>query len=116
VGAATNWIPASKAFVEGLIARQLADCPADLAQWFERIRIEPYAAPILRHSTPEQVFVVARAGEFALYYEDVEEGFNFSALDPAGSIAQPRWEQWELGHALRQLRDHQRRVGGGAAP
>lgn len=63
----------------------------------------PYLAKIERFGTVETVFVVARTGNLALYYEDVEEGFNISELRPDGAIAARVCEQWELCHALWHL-------------
>ena len=42
-------------------------------------------------------------GASVVYYEDVEEGFNLSALASDGSISQPGFEQSELRHVLNRL-------------
>lgn len=67
---------------------------------FKQIRMAPRATPIVRGDNVESVFVVAERGNEVLYYEDVEEGVNVSPLDSDGVIANPGFEQWELGDAL----------------
>jgi hypothetical protein len=46
------------------------------------------------------VFIVAKNGAEAMYYEDVEEGFNFSPISENGEILEPGWNQDELKYAL----------------
>jgi hypothetical protein len=95
-----TWQPISAEELDALLAAQLADCSVDHQQLFERSRVTPYLVPITRLGKVETVFVVAKAGDFVLYYEDVEDGFNISRLSSDGTIAAPGSEQWELCHAL----------------
>jgi hypothetical protein len=98
-----TWQPISVEELETLIATQLADCSREQRQFFDRCKVVPHLAKIDRFGATETVFVVAKAGDLVLYYEDVEEGFNISPLLPDGSIASPGYEQWELRHALWHL-------------
>ncbi|WP_282297020.1 hypothetical protein [Stenotrophomonas sp. PS02289] len=98
-----SWQPISAEELEALVVSQLSECSAEQKQFFEQCKVAPFLAKIERLGAVETVFVVARTGNIALYYEDVEEGFNISELRPDGSIANPGWEQWELCHALWHL-------------
>ena len=98
-----TWQPISVEELEALIAAQLFDCSPEQRQLFDRCKISPHLTKIDRLGTTETVFVVARAGDLVMYYEDVEEGFNISSLLTDGSIASPGCEQWELRHALGHL-------------
>ena len=98
-----TWQPISAEELDALIATQLADCSPEQRQFFERCKVARHLAKIDRLGATETVFVVARAGDLALYYEDVEEGFNISLLRLDGSIASPGHEQWELCSALGRL-------------
>jgi hypothetical protein len=98
-----TWQPISTEELDAIIAAQLADCSPEQRQFFDHCKIARHLAKIDRLGTTETVFVVARAGDLVLYYEDVEGGFNISSLRPDGSIASPGYEQWELRHALWHL-------------
>jgi hypothetical protein len=101
-----TWQPMTIDELEALVTAQLAECPVEQRQFFERIKVAPRLAPIQRFGKIEQVFVVAQFGNLALYYEDVEDGFNISTLGERGEIASPGYEQWELRHALFRLAEH----------
>ena len=82
-----------------LITKQLADCPPRLVAVFERYKVEPVRAPLIS-STLKDVFVVARRRDEAMYYEDVEEGFNFSRISADGRLLEHWCNQDELRYAL----------------
>ena len=69
---------------------------------YARYRIEPLQAGIDRGEGTEYVFVVARNGAEVMYYEDVEDGFNFSRLGVHGSILEPGCEQDPLKWSLQR--------------
>lgn len=98
-----TWQPVTVEELDALMAAQLAECSPEQHQLFKRFKVDPYRVPIDRQGVTEAVFVVAKAGDMVLYYEDVEEGFNISPLSHDGSIATPGYEQWELRHALGRL-------------
>ena len=100
-----TWQPVTNAELAALVAAQLADCSVEQRQFFERIKVAPRLVPIDRDGNVAHVFVVAEVRDLALYYEDVEEGFNISALGRSGEIATPGYEQWELRQALSRLAD-----------
>lgn len=110
------WSPASKEEVEVRVADELPACEPDLALWFDQIRVEAFAAPIARRGIIESVIVIARVAGYVVYFEDVEEGFNFAPFGASGTIDQPDYEQWALQHVLWQLRDHLHRTRPGTPP
>lgn len=94
------WQPITATELLALIETQLCACePTDIAR-FEQIRTPLRSTPVRRFDAIEHVFVMAEYQGTVLYYEDVEEGFNLSALDAQGFIATPGFNQWELGVAL----------------
>ena len=95
-----TWVPCSREQVETIIAEQEADLSPERRALFEGIRVPLRPAGILRSGEMESIFVVAQLGNRVIYYEDIEDGFNISELAPDGTIANPGFEQWELGHAL----------------
>jgi hypothetical protein len=98
-----TWRPISELELEELINSQLAECTPSQRELFSQIRVPLRPAPILRFGSTESVFVVALLGSTAVYYEDVEEGFNMSELALDGSILKPGFEQWKLRHVLHRL-------------
>ena len=95
-----RWSAATSDEVLKIVERELCVCPDELATFFDTIKVPLRQASILRDGAVEHVFVVAEYEGVAVYYEDVEEGFNLSRLAADGSIATPGFEQWELRHAL----------------
>lgn len=67
---------------------------------FRKYSVEPHLAPISRYGRMDSVVVVARKGDEAIYWNDVEEGFNLSPIDPAGRILEHWCNQDDLGLAL----------------
>lgn len=57
----------------------------------------------MRNGVSESVFIVAQLEQVAIYYEDVEGGFNVSEVAPDGSIATPGFEQWTIADAIQHL-------------
>lgn len=83
-----------------LLERELAACPADVRDVFERFRVDPVRMTFARPTTLESAFVVARRGDEVLYYEEVEEGFNISPINADGRIADHSFAQDPLRAAL----------------
>jgi hypothetical protein len=96
------WEPISEVELSELLQHQLAECPPAVAAIFEAHRVPPYRAPIRRNDRLESVFIVAQRGPEVMYFEDVEEGFNFSPLSDAGEILEHWCNQDELKYALRR--------------
>ena len=99
-----DWRPASIEDVQQIVAKDLAACDAEQRATFAKYAVEPYIAPITRYGKNETVVVVARKGNEAIYYEDVEEGFNVSPVTEDGRIAEHWCNQDELGFALSRWR------------
>jgi hypothetical protein len=95
-----EWKPATIEEVKHIVQRDLANCDDQQVATFQRYKVEPYVAPILRHGEVETVLVVARKKEEVIYWEDVEEGFNVSPIGEGGRILEHWCNQDELRHAL----------------
>jgi len=98
-----GWRPATAAQVEAIVADDLSRCSREQRALFEAHRVPFYQVPIHGHGKVESAYVVARFGERVLYFEDVEEGFALSSLDPTGAIQEPDCSQFELSHVLYTL-------------
>ncbi len=95
-----DWEPTTLAKLQAVLAGDLSRCTAaQLALW-ERCRVSPRRAAIVRYGSPEHVFVVAEHKGEAIYWEDVEEGFNVSPLGPSGEVLEHWCNQDELRWAL----------------
>ena len=95
------WKPITREKLFALISEELAECPDPVADTFRRFRVEPFHAPITRHGRDtDQVFVVARRGNEVMYYEDIEEGWNFSPISDDGRVLEHWCNQDELRFAL----------------
>ncbi|GER10343.1 hypothetical protein VHAB30_14990 [Variovorax boronicumulans] len=98
-----KWSPISAVELEALVGLQLSECTLREREIFAQYRIPFRLAAIERSGEFESVFVVAMHRSVAMYFEDVEEGFNLSPLRSDGSIARPGWQQWSLQEALNGL-------------
>lgn len=94
------WKPITRAELEELIQEQLDECELEQKATFEKYRVLLRQAPIERYGKLEHVFFVARNNDEVMYYEDVEEGFNFSPINADGKILEHWCNQDELKHAL----------------
>jgi hypothetical protein len=94
------WKPATKDEVEAIIAADLRECTAAQRETWKRYCVPLRSAPIERYGKSEHVFIVAQRGNEVLYWEDVEEGFNFSELGPNGEILEHSCNQDGLQYAL----------------
>ncbi|MGO9641656.1 MAG: hypothetical protein ACLP1Y_10165 [Candidatus Acidiferrales bacterium] len=92
--------PAAIEEVLAITNADLARCDPEQVATFRKYSVEPYLAPIVRYGEREQVVVVARKGERVIYWEDIEEGFNESAVAPDGQILEHCCNQDELAWAL----------------
>ncbi len=95
-----SYIPISKSEVEELLSRELAECPPKLKQLFVKYRVPLEQYALERHGKFEKVFVAAINGSEAMYYEDIEEGWNFSPVSEAGVLLEHWCNQDELKYAL----------------
>ncbi len=95
-----KWKPITEDELAELIRQQFTECEPDQRATFEQYRVALRRAPIMRYGKHEKVFVVAQRGNEVLYFEDVEDGFNFSPVDADGRILEHWCDQDELRHAL----------------
>jgi len=94
------WRPATIEEVRQIVEEPLEQCDDEQLAVFDGYAVEPYAAPILRYGEMEAAVVVARRGNEVIYWEDIEEGFNLSALSSDGRILEHWCNHDELRFAL----------------
>lgn len=95
-----EWRPATIPEVKKILEADLAKCDDQQRAAYRQYSVEPHVAPLARYGKLEEVVVVAEKSGQAIYWEDIEEGFNVSPLGPDGMILEHRCNQDELGHAL----------------
>ncbi len=95
-----KWKPINKEELILIISEQLSDCTSIQKSIFIKYSVPIKQYDIKRNNKNEQVFVVAIKDNEVLYYEDVEEGFNFSHLSDDGTIKEHWCDQNELNIAL----------------
>ena len=95
-----DWQPATIEEVKEIVVRDLKDCDAEQLAAFDKYRVEPFSAPLVRYGQLESVVVVARNDDRVIYYEDVEEGFNISPISTDGRVLEHWCNQDELRLAL----------------
>ncbi|HLJ27665.1 MAG TPA: hypothetical protein VKY85_13225 [Candidatus Angelobacter sp.] len=95
-----EWKPATIEEVKRIVTTDLRACDPEQISAFNKYAVEPYVAPIIRYQNNETVVVVARKGDEAIYWEDVEEGFSVSPVGADGQILEHWCNQDELRFAL----------------
>ena len=95
-----EWQPATIDDVKAIVRKDLGKCNAAQIEAFLRFAVEPYTAQLLRYGKPENAVVIARKDAEAMYWEDVEEGFNISRVGSDGSLLDHRCNQDDLSLAL----------------
>ena len=95
-----TWQPISQAELEALIEKELLDCTDEIKAVFYQYAIPLTRYPIMRYGKLEFVFCAAIRDKEVMYYEDVEEGWNFSLLPQEGEALQHWCNQDELKFAL----------------
>jgi hypothetical protein len=95
-----EWQPTSVEAVKRIVEGDLKTCDSKQVAVFEKYSVKPYRAPILRYGKMESVVVVAQRRNDVIYWEDVEGGFNCSAIGPDGRILEHLCNQNDLRLAL----------------
>ena len=95
-----GWQPATIAKVKEIVARDLKACDREQLAAFDKYRVAPFSAPIVRYRKRRSVVVVARNGDQVIDYEDIEDGFNVSPVSPDGWVLEHWCNQDKLGFAL----------------
>lgn len=99
-----TWRSISEEELSQLLESQLRHCSLEERSLFGTIQTPLRKIAIHRLGALEEVFVVAECCGGVVYYEDVEEGFEFSVLGPDGAIRVQGSNQFELKHVLAQLK------------
>jgi hypothetical protein len=95
-----QWIPISQPDFESLLREELEECFSEERVLFERSRIDVERRPFATKTYLESAFVVASRGDEIMYYNDIEGGFNTSAVDNDGAILEYWCNQDTLQAAL----------------
>jgi hypothetical protein len=95
-----KWKPATIEAVRNIVRAELVNCDDKQVAAFEKYRVDPYSAPLVRYGKVETVVVVARSGAEVIYWEDIEEGFNISPVAFDRRILEHWCNQDHLGLAL----------------
>jgi len=95
------WQPIAESELNELIENELKECSPELVKVFQTYRIDPVRLPISRNGDDTDfVFVAAKRDNEVMYYEDIEDGWNFSPLSEEGRILEHWCNQDELKYAL----------------
>ena len=85
-----------------LLDKESSALTAETASVYARYAVVPFLGQRLLGGTREPTFIVARAGDEVLYYDDIEEEFGTGTLDTAGLIVdEGTWGErleWALLH------------------
>lgn len=111
-----EWTPISEEELLSLIEAQLMGCDDGLVALFHEIEVPLRRCPIRRFGEVEYVFVVAESGAGIIYYEDIEEGFEFCELGVDGVIPERGCDQLELCHILERIRSSKQPLPTADAP
>ena len=99
-----TWTPVSLNDLQTLIAEGEAQMDARLRQVWERERVTPVKWQLHPWGDDGGGFwVVAIIDNFALWYNDIEDGFNISAFTAEGTIDEYWCNQDELQHAVARV-------------
>lgn len=98
------WRPVTRAELEALIDRHLAACEEADRVFFAKIRIAPVSVSYRRGRLWESVFVVARDGAKAVFYDDAEDAFEVAPRIVDGVLDFDGTGRFDLAGVLRQLR------------
>ena len=96
----SGWRPATREEVERIVAAECAGLSAEQRLLWERIRTRIRRAKIARYGKWEPVLVVAEDSDRAIYWDDIEGGFNISTIDEEGRLLDHGCDQDSLAIAL----------------
>lgn len=97
-----TWEPISEEEFSELFTVQYNELNGEQKEFFDANRAHPWKAVIRRSEQmgDEHVYVVAQIMDHVLYFDDVEFGFNWAAIDESGRIINPGGSQNSLQGAL----------------
>ena len=84
-----NWTPATQEEVEQAVAAEREETDPICFEKFANMLVTPYRRTIHRFGRDEQVFVVARAPQRVVYFDDIEEDFA-TAREVDGQLVDSR--------------------------
>lgn len=96
------WEPITNTSFEELVKNQVRDMSVESQKAFDSFRV-PIRTALIRRSEvagDEEVFVIADSPKGAVYFDDVEYGFNFSPIGKNGRILEPGGSQASLTDAV----------------
>ena len=76
--------PLDKAEIEEGLRAEVLDLPEPLRRFFARVAVEVH--PAICAESPGTLFIVAKSGNRAIFYDDVEEDFGIGTLDAGKSL------------------------------
>ena len=94
-----KWKPITEEELDALIKEQLLACTEKQKEIYNNYQTPLKKYKIVRYGKNEEVYVVAINNNEAMYYEDVEEGYNFSTTNN-DLLNEHHCEQNELKYAL----------------
>jgi hypothetical protein len=100
----STWTPASREEVELLLSVATSRLNRIHQSRLEAILVPLRAVPVL-DSLCESVYVVAEHDGGVIYWSDVEDGWEYGALNQNGGIDCRGCNQFELSHVIHQLFD-----------
>jgi hypothetical protein len=116
MGGMSTWTPLSFDELQELIAEGEAKMDSELLQVWEDVRIPPakwQLSPWGNDGGGFWVVAIARAldGEQALYYNDLECGFNFSAFSTRGILSRYGVDQGDLRDSIYDIWSFREKYG-----
>lgn len=84
----SDWSPATKEEVERAIEREADRIDPGSWQQFAHMLVDPYPLSIERFGQIERAYVVAKAAQRVVYFDDIEDDFG-TAADVDGRLTDP---------------------------
>ena len=99
-----EWQPVSGEELDSLIHSSLLECEEEAHRLYNIVRIQPEKWALdPRGNEGGGFWVVAVAGAWAVWYNDIEEGFNVSSFSVWGEIESYQCDKLGLHHILRRM-------------
>jgi len=103
-----TWCPTPLTWLEALISDEVKRLTPEKREVFEHHRVPIRRVSIERSSALEPVFVVLEAFGRVVFWDDVEEGFEWATLDDEGALCDYACGQYELSHILWQIAEDEK--------
>jgi hypothetical protein len=104
----SEWKPAAKCDVERAVAAEQDAFDASDFATLAKMLVDPTPCDILRFGKTEQVFVVAKAGQRVVYFDDVED--DFATASVVDGVLVDSASYGPLVSALRQIKSISTRI------